>query len=238
MANEVAKPENKPEANVRRAAEEVNDNEALQNVEVFYERNKKAINVAFTALIVIVGGFLAYKYMYMGPRETKAANKAYFAQQYYMADSVEKALNGDGQHYGFLKVIREFGGTKTANLAHYYAGSSYLKMGDAKKAIQQLEDFDGKGTLVATAAYGQLGDAYMQSGNTDKGISNYKKATDNDKDVVQTPMYLFKLGNAYEGAKKTDDAKKAYQRIRDEFPTSMQARDIERYLARLGDIEQ
>jgi len=134
-------------------------------------------------------------------------------------------------------VIKEFGGTKTANLAHYYAGVSYMKLGDTKNAIKYLEDFDGKGTMIGTAAHGLLGHAYMETGKTDKAIDEYKKATENDKDVVQTPMYLFTLGAAYEMAKKPEDAKKAYLRIRDEFPTSMQARDIDRYLARLGEVE-
>jgi hypothetical protein len=50
-------------------------------------------------------------------------------------------------------------------------------------------------------------------------------------------MYLFNLAAAYEVAKKPEEAKKAYLRIRDEFPTSMQARDVDRYLAKLGEID-
>jgi len=236
VANSV-KPEEQPIIATRKPAQEIaDDNQTLQNLEVAYEKNKKTINMVVTAIIVIVGGYFAYKYLYQEPKEKKAANKAFYAEQYFAADSVDKALNGDGQHYGFLKVIREFGSTKTGNLAHYYAGASYLKKGDFKNAIKHLEDFDGHGTLVATAAYGMLGNAYLESGNSDKGISNLKKATENANDVVQTPMYLFNLGIAYEGAKKPEDAKKAYQRIRDEYPNSMQAQNIDRYLARLGDI--
>jgi len=216
---------------------QTDDNETLQNLEVFYEKNKKAISTALTVLIVVIGGFLAYKFLYMGPREEKAAAKAFYAQQYFAQDSLEKALQGDGQHAGFLKVIKEFGGTKTGNLSHYYAGVCFLKQGDTKKAIKHLEEFDGHGTMVGSAAEGLLGNAYMETGNVNKGIEHYKNATENEKDVVQTPLYLFNLAAAYEQAKKPEDAKKAYLRIRDEFPTSMQARDIDRYLAKLGEVE-
>lgn len=235
MAN-VVKPEQKPVV-TRQVAEAADDNQALQNLEVFYEKNKKTLNIVVTAIVVIIGGFFAYKYAYAAPREAKAAGKIFHAEQHFMADSLGLALNGDGQHYGFLRVIREFGGTKTANLAHYYAGVCYLKMKEPKKAIQQLEDFDGKGTLVATTAYGLLGNAYMETGNTNKAIDSYKKATENDKDVVQTPVYLMNLAAAYELAKKPEEAKKAYQRVRDEFPNSMQAGNVGRYLGRLGDVE-
>jgi predicted negative regulator of RcsB-dependent stress response len=235
MAN-VVKGEDQPIVTRPIATEVDDDNQALQNVEVFYERNKKPITIAVVAVVALVAGFFGYRY-YNTSRDGKAAAKAFYAQQYFMADSAQLALKGDGQHYGFLKVIKEFGGTKTANLAHYYAGVSYMKLGDTKNAIKYLEDFDGKGTMVGTAAHGLLGNAYMETGKTDKAIDEYKKATENDKDIVQTPMYLFTLGAAYEIAKKPEDAKKAYLRIRDEYPTSMQARDIDRYLAKLGEIE-
>ncbi len=235
MAN-IVKGEDQPIV-TRRTAPEVDDrNDALENVEEFYEKNKKVITYTVGAVVAIVAIVLAYKY-YNTSRDSKAAAKAFYAQQYFASDSSQLALKGDGQHYGFLKVIKEFGGTKTANLAHYYAGVSYMKMGDTKNAIKQLEDFDGKGTLVGSAAHGLLGNAYMETNKTDKAIDEYKKATENEKDVVQTPMYLFNLGAAYEIAKKPEDAKKAYLRIRDEYPTSMQARDIDRYLAKLGEIE-
>ena len=237
MANSV-KPETKPEVVTKAQSAPVEEpNEVLQNVEVLYEKNKKNINIAVTVLLVLVGGFFAYKYLYIGPKETKAQNKMYYAEGQFQADSLDKALNGETGKYGFLKVIKEFGGTKSANLAHYYAGAIYMKKGDAKNAIKHLEDFDGKGTLVETAAVGMLGNAYMETGNTSKGIDNLKKATGNKNDVVQTPMYLFDLGMAYEKANKPEDAKAAYKRIRDEYPTSRQAQEIDRYLARLGEIE-
>lgn len=211
-------------------------NDTLENVEAFYEKNKKPITIAVVAVVAIVAIVLGYKY-YNSSRDTKAAAKAFYAQQYFMSDSSQLALKGDGQHYGFLKVIKEFGGTKTANLARYYAGVSYMKLGDPKNAVKQLEDFDGKGTLVGSAAHGLLGNAYMELNKTDKAIDEYQKATENEKDIVQTPMYLFNLAAAYELAKKPEEAKKAYIRIRDEYPTSMQARDIDRYIAKLGELE-
>lgn len=235
MAN-VVKGGNQPIIKSRAASMVEDGNETLRNVEVFYEKNKKLLTVGAVVIVAFVALVLGYKY-YNSSQDNKAAAKAFYAQQYFMADSSQLALKGDGQHYGFLKVIKEFGGTKTANLAHYYAGVSYMKLGDTKNAIKQLEEFDGKGTMVGTAAHGLLGNAYMETNKTDKAIEEYRKASSNEKDVVQTPMYLFNLGAAYEIAKKPEEAKKAYLRIRDEYPTSMQARDIDRYLAKLGDID-
>jgi TolA-binding protein len=216
------------------AADDIN---ALDRVQVTYEKNKKIINGVLLAALVIGAAIFAYFKLYMGPREDKAAAKVFYAQQYFQADSLERALQGDGQHPGFIKVMRDYSGTKTANLCHYYAGMCYLRMGDFKKAIKQLEDFSGKGTLLSTAAAGALGNAYLESGNVKKAIDQFKDASSVEEDVVQTPMYLMSLGIAYEMNKQPEEAKKAYTRIRDEYPQSTQARDIDRYLARLGVLD-
>lgn len=209
-------------------------NKTLENIQNAYELNKKRINTAVAVVVIAVVGFFAYQKLYKAPQEEKAASAMSFAQRYFEADSVSKALNGDGQHAGFLKVTKKYSGTKASNLAHYYAGICYLKMGQPQEAIKQLEDFNGKNTMVGYMAFGALGDAYMDAGNTKKGIDAYVKAAGNKEDFVLTPLYLQRLGLAYEMENKPEDAKKAYTRIRDEFPQSMQARDIDKNLARLG----
>ena len=109
-------------------------------------------------------------------------------------------------------------------------------MGDFKNAIKSLEAFNGKGTMVAYQAWGLLGDAYMESGNSAKAIENFKKAVGDKDDIMITPLYLYHLGMAYEAGGNNNDAKAAFMRIRDEYPRSMQARDMDKELARLGEI--
>jgi predicted negative regulator of RcsB-dependent stress response len=212
------------------------DNHALENVQSFYEQRKKQINTIIIVAVVAIAGFFIYQRMYKAPRETKAANALFAAQTYFGMDSLNKALNGDGQHLGFTRIIRNYGGTRAANLAHYYAGISYLKSGDFKKAIEHLEDFDGKGTQFEYLAKGAIGDAYMESGNAAKAIDAYQKAAANRDDKMITPVFLLRLGMAQEQNNKPAEAQKAYQRIRDEFPTSLQAQNIDKELARLGVI--
>jgi TolA-binding protein len=227
----------KPQPLSNRTTSVADEGNALERVQFTYEKNKKVINGVLTAALLVGLGIFAYFRLYLAPREQKAAAKVFYAQQYFQQDSLQKALQGDGQHAGFVKVMRDYSGTKTANLCHFYAGMCYLRMGDFKKAITQLEDFDGNGTMLTTAAAGALGNAYLESGNVKKAIDQYKEASEEEKDVVQTPMYLMNLGTAYEMNKQPEEAKKAYTRIRDEYPMSAQARDIDRYLARLGVLD-
>lgn len=208
----------------------------LEKVQSFYEVNKKTLSTVTTVILVVVVGYFAYTKMYKGPAEEKASAAMYYPQLYFQADSVNLALNGDGKNLGFSKLAKKYSGTAAGNLASYYEGICYLKLGDFKNAIKALEEFDGKGTMLGRQAHGALGMAYMESGNSAKAIESFKKATEDKEDGLVTPMYLYQLGMAYEATGKTNEAKDAFKRIRDEYPRSPQARDMDKELAKLGEL--
>lgn len=208
----------------------------LENLQVIYEQKKKPISTAITVILVVVVGYFGYMKMYKEPNEEKAAAAMYWPQLYFQADSLNQALNGDGKNLGFAKLSKKYSGTAAGNIAGYYEGICYLKMGDFPKAITALSAFDGKGTMLGAQASGALGLAYMESGNSAKAIEAFQKATSNKEDGLVTPMYLYHLGMAYQATGKTNEAKEAFKRIRDEFPRSQQARDMEKELAKVGEL--
>jgi tetratricopeptide (TPR) repeat protein len=211
--------------------EEVNPLLSLQEK---YEAKKKPINTALTIIVVVIVGYFAYDKLIAEPKENKAMTAIAHAQAYFAQDSASKALNGDGANKGFLSVIKTYSGTKAGNLANYYAGLCYLQMKDAKNAIKYLKDFNAHGTDLEYMAYGALGDAYMDMGNTKEGIESYMKAAGDKKDIAVTPLYLYRAAVAYEMDKQNDKAIENFKRIRDEYPQSQQARETEKELARLG----
>lgn len=223
-------------ANRQAALAAAEERSRIEHFQFWYENNSKKVLGFLIGIVVIILAWVGYSYMTQ-QKEEKATARVFYAQQYFAQDSLNLALNGDGQHPGFLRIIKDYKGTKTANLSHYYAGVAYLKGGDFKNAIKHLEDFNAKGTALATAANGMLGDAYMESGNLKKGIESYKSATGNKEDMVQTPLFLMHLGLAYEMNKQPEEAINAYKRIRDDYPQSMQAQDADRLLAMLGVVE-
>ena len=75
----------------------------------------------------------------------------------------------------------------------------------------------------------------MEQGKTDDAIKSYLEAASDNDNTLLTPLYLERAGMAYELKNKNEDAIKLYRRIKDEFPMSMQARNMDKYLARLGD---
>ncbi len=213
------------------------DSNPLDNMMAKYEANKKRINMITTiVLVAIVGGFAYFKF-YRAPKVEKAATSVAWAQRMLEVDSFNLALNGNAEHAGFLKVQKKYGGTPTANLCNHYIGVCYLHLGEFDKAVKYLKDFDAKGTLLGYVSWGALGDAYMEKGDIKNGIEYYEKATGNKEDDAITPIYLYRLAVAYEMNNQADKAKDAYQTIKNEYPRSQVAQDIDRHLARVGVID-
>ena len=200
--------------------------------------NQYSKQLSFAALIIIfiVGAWYAYQEFYQSPKEKKAVEALFRAEEYYRKDSIALALNGDGQNLGFIKLIEKHNGTQAANLACFYAGSCYLKIGDNAKAITYLEKFSSDSKITQARAYKLLGDAFGDSGKNKEALEYYKKAGHYlDKDEVNSPDYLFMAAYfADQVMKDNAEAIALYEEIRSKYPRSQQSFDAEKNLARLG----
>ncbi|MBM3413747.1 MAG: tetratricopeptide repeat protein [Bacteroidetes bacterium] len=201
-----------------------------------WNQYSKQLSLAALFIIGSVAMWYAYQNFYQLPKEKKAVEALFRAEEYYRKDSIALALNGDGQSLGFIKFIEKHSGTKAADLACFYAGSCYLKIGDNAKAIRYLEKFSSDSKITQARAFKLLGDAYGDSGKNNEALRNYKKAGRHFKqDEVNSPEYLFMAAYfADQIMKNTAEAVALYEEIRSKYPRSQQSFDAEKNLARLG----
>lgn len=205
----------------------------------FWATNSKKITTAVAVLAIVIGGFFAYKTLVAAPAETKASEALFHAESYFRQDSIKLALEGDKLYPGFLKIISKYKGTDAANLAHYYAGSCYMKLGDFNKAISHLKDFSTGSTQIEARAISLMGDAYSELGKKEDAVAAYKKAgTLFEKDEYNSPEYLFRAGYLYESMGKNKEAIEMYKIIKQKYPRSERGFTIDKYLARLGEISE
>lgn len=204
---------------------------ALTRTERYIEENQKIITIVILAVIVVVGGYLLYNKYYIGGREKSAQTEMYAAQRYFQTDSFKQVLQGDGINPGMLYIIDEYGNTTAGNLANYYAGISYLHMGEYQNAISYLQDFDKEGYNVAPIATGAIGDAYLELGEAGKALEYYTEATKVSEDNSFTnPIYLKKAAHVYEIQGDYAKAQELYETIQKQYPNSREARDIQVYI--------
>ena len=131
---------------------------ALTRTEQFLESNSKLIGIVVGAIVVVAVGYLGLNKFYLEPRQKEAQEQMFMAQNYFEKDSFNLALNGDGNNPGFLDIIDDFGSTNAGNLSNYYAGVSYLNMGQFEKAIDYLKRFDTDDLLLGPISVGAQGE--------------------------------------------------------------------------------
>lgn len=178
----------------------------------------------------IIGGYLFYNYR--NTQEKEAQADMFQAVYYFEADSLNKALKGDGQYRGLTTIADEYGSTKAGNLAKFYAGVVYLKQGKFKEAINYLNDYKSNDLVLQGKAYSLLGDANLELGNKKEAIEFYLKAADYNANEFFTPQYLMKAGAAYEANKEYAKATEMYDRIINNYANAAEVADAKKYKAR------
>lgn len=210
--------------------------EALSKSELFIEKNQKVLISILVVIALVILGYFGFQRFVLFPREKEAQSQMFMAEKYFEQDSLKLALNGDGQYPGFLQIIDDYGMTKSAKLAHYYAGIIYLNQGQYQSAIDHLNKFKTKNVMLAPMAKGAIGDAYMELGKTKEAAEQYLVAADTYKNDFTSPVFLQKAAWAYEVAGNKDAAIQQLEKIKTEYPRSAEARDVEKYLAKLKGI--
>ena len=210
--------------------------ETANKTEAFVEKNQKAIIGVIAAITIIAVGYFAYNKFIVEPKENDAIDQMYVAQQNFQkatdgdvkSDSLYKlSLEGSEGKYGFIKIANEYTGTKTANLANYYAGMAYLNTGKFDKAIEYLEQFSADDKILKCLAIGAIGDAHSQKNQPKEALASYIKASEANTNDFTTPLFLLKAGKMSLILKNKVDALKYFTNIKEKYEASPEAQGID-----------
>ena len=223
-----------------------NENELLENSEalaskvegsvVFIEKNKSSLYALAAVGLLLAAGIFGYGY-FNKVQNAKAEEDIFQSIYYFEAGDFKKALKGDENYPGFIEIIDNYGTTKSANLAQYYAGVSYLKEGDFDKAIEHLDKFSSDDLILQSRAYAVTGDAYSEKNDYKKAAEFYEKAANHNANKFFSPSYLTKAALALETVGDINSAKAAYKTILQKYKDSSEYSDAKKQLARLNAIK-
>jgi TolA-binding protein len=223
--------------------EKTTEDRVAMSAEQFWTKNSKSILIGLLVVVVGVGGYFAYKNFVSAPNEEKAAAAIWKAESHFRTDSFSLALKGDVMNPGFLKVISQYGSTKSGNRAKFYAGACYLQLGDFNNAVKYLKDYSGGEVAVDIRANGLLGDAYSELGKKDEAVTYYKKAGSvYPDDEINSPEYLFRAALLLQDLGKTQEAVTILRDIKNKYPRSIMpatqgGQDVDKYLGKQGDTK-
>ncbi|TGE20807.1 cytochrome C biosynthesis protein [Hymenobacter aquaticus] len=203
----------------------------LADTEDFLRRKKGILLGLLTVLVVAVVGAFGY-YTWRSSQDEKAQAAMFQAVDYWEADSLKKAMKGDGQYDGLEAIASEYSGTKAGNLANFYAGVGALKQGQYQAAIDYLEDFSSDDLLVQARAYALLGDANLELNKYKEAADLYNKAANYNANEYFSPGYLLKEATARELAKDYEGAIKAYDKILNDYQNAQEVNEAKQFKAR------
>lgn len=206
-----------------------------QQVQRIWQKWARPASLVLAVLIIGFGAWFAYDAWVVQPKEAQAQDAIFKAQEYFAQDSLRKALDGDGVSKGFLSVINNYNGTKTGNLAKYYAGLCDLRLGSYSEAVKYLSDFSTDSKPVQMMAYGSLGDAYSELNKKSDAVDAYKKAAttfQDDKD--NSAEYLFRAALLSEVLGKNKEALDMYKEIKEKYSGTQRGGQIDKYIYRLS----
>ena len=217
----------------KEAQRQENIEQTVSAAEQFYNENKKTIWIVVGAVLVIGLGILAYNKFIYQPKCIEAMQQTYPAEMNFQNGEYALALSGDGNNLGFEDIIAEYG-TKSGKAVYLYAGICELQLGNYDEALAYLKKYKGKEPILAARAKACEGDAYVALGDYAAAVRSYKAAADR-ADNVFAASYLVKEGTAHEALGQKAEALACYSAVKESYPQSIEAYDIDKYIARVSE---
>ena len=208
-----------------------NVQEALNTTSAWIEANQNKLTWAITAIVVVVLAVIAINTYVLKPKAQEANNENAKAVVYFTQGNYELALNGDeAECIGFEAIANDYKCSKPGKLAALYAGICYYQLGDYAAAAEYLAKFSAKDLNIEPAALQLLGDSYVQLEEYGKAAKAFAKAAASGNEII-APMSLKKLGFVEMELGNNAAALKAFETIKNEYAASLEAQDIEKYIA-------
>ncbi len=211
-----------------------NPDAAVSKAEEFLsdKKNQNLVSIIGGVIAIVVAGYLAFNY-YMNNKNLEAQEEMFQAVYYFELDSLTKALNGDGNNYGFLDIVDQYSGTEAANLSKFYIGTIYINLGDYESASRYLEDFSSGDEFLQARAYALIGDCYVERDDLENAVKYFNMAVEHKPDPAFTPYYLMKLAIVLEEQGQLTQAISAYDQLIEEYVDASMIQDARRHKARV-----
>ncbi len=205
--------------------------EAVSKTEQFFEKNGKLLTIICVAVVVACAAVFCWHKFVHQPKVAEAQGQMALAEDNFRAADYELALNGDGNVLGFVQILDEYG-TKAGKAINFYAGVCELQLGNWESAIKYLEAYNGKDQILAARAKACLGDAYVGLEDYRKALGYFEQAAA-AADNMFAATYLLKAGAVAEKLGDNAKALSFYNKIKEEYPQSMEGYDIDKYIGRI-----
>ena len=221
--------------------------EAAENAAHWSAEHQSKIIVAVIA-VVVIGAIAFGGWYYVSQQDDKASSELSTAVRTFetqvrpagvpaqpgydsFASSQERATAARKQ---FQEIVDKYPHTHTAEMARYFVGLTSEQLNDNAAAERNLQEVanSSNGDLAALGKFA-LASVYRAENKGTQAVDLYKQLIDKPTIVVSKATAQLELAGFYESQKKPDDAKKLYDQVEKENPSSEAASLAQRRAAAL-----
>jgi tetratricopeptide (TPR) repeat protein len=210
------------------------------------EEQQRALAAGLLAVLAVGGGVAGY--LWWGAR-TEARAEAAIAEAVIIEESPvvapgEKPEGTTGSTFAteearieaalarYKAVADAYPGTDAGLFARYKEGAALVGLGrhaEAAAAFGRVADAAG-GRVIGEAARLGAAEAHSRAGEYDQAIAAYEAAASRTDGPVPVEAVLVQLGRTYRRAGRGEEARKTFDRVVQEFPSSPLSGEAQREL--------
>jgi len=200
----------------------------------YFEVYRNQILIGAVALVVII---VAIIYFGDQAQKTEVEASAALAQasKMYEAGNYQGAIqdNSASGNPSLAEVADKYSGSEAGEIARIYLANSYLYTGDYDKALANYEDYSGDNKLYKAASLAGIAACYEAKGETEKAAENFRDAAFTYENNASNSQYLLNAAVDFIKVKQYDEAKPLLENLKENYATSQEAREADRYLAEI-----
>lgn len=200
----------------------------------FYEDNKNRILTIAAAVAIVVVALILYNNK-MDQENREATTQLSRVLPLYNQNKFEEAINGKPGTglMGLEAIVNEYGGTDQGEIAKIYLAHSYYFLENYEKSLDYYKDYSGGNPVFEASALAGQANYYEIKGNNEKAAELNYDAAQISENNPSNAQYLINAAKNYAELGNNERAREIYEKVKEEYPNTMQANEVDRYLALL-----
>ena len=203
-----------------------------KNAVVFFEENKNKV-LTYAGVLVAVAAIVYFYVNQKSESNDKAGLELSRIMPLYDQGAYLEAIEGrQGTNIiGLKKLVEDYSGSENGETAKIYLANSYAFLGNYDEAFKYYEDYGGSIDYFEAASLAGQAGYYAVKEDYEKAANLYLKASKISQINSQNPDYLLNAGIYFLKTGEKEEAKILFNRIKDDYTTSLAYREVDKYLS-------
>jgi len=199
---------------------------------VFFEKYKNKILVYAGVLVAVT----AIVYFYLNQKSEsneQAGLELSRIMPLYDQGSYLEAIEGrvGTNIIGLKKLVEDYSGSENGETAKIYLANSYAFLGNYDDAYKYYKDYSGSIDYFEAASLAGQAGYFAAKQDFEKAADLFLQASKMSQVNSQNPDYLLNAGIYYLKAGEKEEAKILFNRIKEDYTTSLAYREVDKYLS-------